>query len=181
MRKHAKEEKKWEAHNNQVILVVGMLDQSSEHHSGSQSGHGLNGRRHSQGQYRMQPHLFSKIIHDVCNYDSYLVQKYDVVGVSSLLLEQKLTTSLRMLTYGTFADQVDEIARIGKSTILECLVKFCDTIETLYMRDYLCKPTPRDFQRLMQKAKWKNCPTACKEIMRIGRAKKYHSRGRCII
>ncbi|CAL2231035.1 unnamed protein product [Prunus armeniaca] len=155
MHKHAKEEKKLEAHNNQVILVVGMLDQSSKHHSGSQSGHGLNERRHSQ--------------------------EVRCCWVSGLLLEQKLTTSLRMLTYGTFADQVDEIARIGKSTILECLVKFCDTIETLYMRDYLCKPMPRDFQRLMQKAKWKNCPTACKKIMRIGRAKKYHSRGRRII
>ncbi|KAI5334607.1 hypothetical protein L3X38_024740 [Prunus dulcis] len=48
-------------------------------------------------------------------------------------------------------DQVDEIARIGKSTILDSLVKFCDAIEILYTRDYLRKPTPRDLQRLLQK------------------------------
>ncbi|XP_021829759.1 uncharacterized protein LOC110769995 [Prunus avium] len=70
-----------------------------------------------------------------------------------------------------------EIARMGKSTTLESLVRFCDAIETLYTRDYLRRPTPRDLQRLLQKAEargflgmigsidcmhwqWKNCPTA---------------------
>ncbi|CAL8090114.1 unnamed protein product [Prunus armeniaca] len=46
---------------------------------------------------------------------------------------------------------VDEIARMGKSTILESLVRFCDAVETLYTRDYLRRPTPRDLQRLLQK------------------------------
>ncbi|VVA40633.1 PREDICTED: putative nuclease HARBI1, partial [Prunus dulcis] len=72
---------------------------------------------------------------------------------------------------------VDEIARMGKSTILECLVRFCDAVENLYTREYLHKPTPRDLQRLLQKGEargfpgmigsidcmhwqWKNCPTA---------------------
>ncbi|CAL8117247.1 unnamed protein product [Prunus armeniaca] len=54
------------------------------------------------------------------------------------------------LLYG-WGDQVDEIARMGRSTILESLVRFCDAIKTLYTRDYLCKPTPRDLQRLLQK------------------------------
>ncbi|CAL8992023.1 unnamed protein product [Prunus brigantina] len=57
-----------------------------------------------------------------------------------------------MLAYGASANQVDEIARMRKSTILECLVKFYDAIETLYTRDYLRKPTPEDLQRLLQKA-----------------------------
>ncbi|CAL9029176.1 unnamed protein product [Prunus brigantina] len=128
-------------------------------------------------RFRMQPHLFNKVMHDICNYDTYFVQKCDVAGVLGLLLEQKLTAVIRMLEYGASADQVDEIARMGKSTTLEALVRFCDTVETLYTRDYLCKPTPRDLQRLLQKAEargfpgmigsidcmhwqWKNCPTA---------------------
>ncbi|KAI5315998.1 hypothetical protein L3X38_045174 [Prunus dulcis] len=66
---------------------------------------------------------------------------------------------------------------MGKSTVLESLVRFCDAVETLYTRDYLRRPTPRDLQRLLQKAEsrgypgmigsidcmhwqWKNCPTA---------------------
>ncbi|CAL2272055.1 unnamed protein product [Prunus armeniaca] len=63
------------------------------------------------------------------------------------------TAVIRMLVYGSSADQVDEIARMGKSTILESLVRFCDAVETLYTRDYLRRPTPRDLQRLLQKAK----------------------------
>ncbi|KAL6276359.1 hypothetical protein ACE6H2_019960 [Prunus campanulata] len=101
----------------------------------------------------------------------------DAAGVVGLLPEQKLTAVIRMLAYGASADQVDEIARMGKSTTLKALVRFCDAVETLYTRDYLRRPTPRDLQRLLQKAEsrgfpgmigsidcmhwqWKNCPTA---------------------
>ncbi|KAI5334101.1 hypothetical protein L3X38_024234 [Prunus dulcis] len=101
----------------------------------------------------------------------------DATGVLGLLPEQKLTAVIRMLAYGASADQVDEIARMGKSTTLEALVRFCQAVETLYTRDYLHRPTPRDLQRLLQKAEargfpgmigsidcmhwqWKNCPTA---------------------
>ncbi|CAL8168280.1 unnamed protein product [Prunus armeniaca] len=76
----------------------------------------------------------------------------DVAGVLGLLLKQKLTAVIRMLAYGASADQVDEIARMGKSTTLEALVRFFDAIETLYTRDYLRRPTPKDLQRLLQKA-----------------------------
>ena len=99
----------------------------------------------------MQPHLFQKIMHDICNYDTYFIQKHDAVGVLGLIPEQKLTAALRMLAYGASAEQVDEIARMGKSTILECLVRFCDAVENLYTREYLRKPTLRDLQRLLQK------------------------------
>ena len=128
-------------------------------------------------RFRIQPHLFNKVMHDICNYDAYFVQKCDAAGVLGLLPEQKLTAVIRMLAYGASADQVDEIARMGKSTTLEVLVRFCQAVETLYIREYLCRPTPRDLQRLLQKAEargfpgmigsidcmhwqWKNCPTA---------------------
>ncbi|CAL9003950.1 unnamed protein product [Prunus brigantina] len=103
-------------------------------------------------RYRMQPHLFQKIMHDICSYDTYFIQKCDVVGVLGLLPEQKLTVALRMLAYGAFAEQVDEIARMGKSFILECLARFYGAVENLYTREYLRKPTPRDLHRLLQKA-----------------------------
>ncbi|CAL2265724.1 unnamed protein product [Prunus armeniaca] len=101
-------------------------------------------------------------MHDICNYDTYFIQKHDAFGALGLIPEQKLIAALRMLAYGASAKQVDEIARMGKSTILE---------------EYLLKPTPRDLQRLLQKGEargfpgmigsidcmhwqWKNCPTA---------------------
>ncbi|CAL9025402.1 unnamed protein product [Prunus brigantina] len=128
-------------------MIVGMLELSSQgHRRGSQVGRSPNVDRHRhsrgknlledyfipnsmysnvdfRGRYKMQPHLFNKIMHNVCYYDAYFIQKCDVAGVLRLLLEQKLTTVLRMLTYGASADQVDEIARMGKSTTLELVAE----------------------------------------------------------
>ncbi|XP_070664471.1 uncharacterized protein [Malus domestica] len=80
-----------------------------------------------------------------------------------------------MLAYGASADQVDEIARMGKTTVLESLMRFCFAIEALYTNEYLRTPTPRDMRRLLRKGEmrgfpgmigsmdcmhwtWKNCP-----------------------
>ncbi|XP_050149001.1 uncharacterized protein LOC126624050 isoform X2 [Malus sylvestris] len=74
-------------------------------------------------------------------------------------------------------DQVDEIARMGKTTVLESLMRFCSAIEALYTNEYLRTPTPRDMRRLLRKGEmrcfpgmigsmecmhwtWKNCPSA---------------------
>ncbi|CAL2278495.1 unnamed protein product [Prunus armeniaca] len=187
--------------DEQVLIAVAMEEEENQgRRRGSQVGRRRNveRHRHSPGKnlledyfiptvlysdvdfrrrFRMQPHLFNKVMHDICNYDAYFVQKCDATGVLGLLLEQKLTAVIRMLAYGASADQVDEVARMGKSTTLEALVRFCDAVENLYTRDYLRRPTPRDLQRLLQKAEargfpgmigsidcmhwqWKNCPTA---------------------
>ncbi|XP_070672051.1 uncharacterized protein [Malus domestica] len=82
-------------------------------------------------------HLFNKIMIDVCNNDSYFMQKNDVFGVMGLFPEQKITATLRMLAYRASADQVDEIVRMGKSTILESLMRFCSVIESIYTIEYL--------------------------------------------
>ena len=186
--------------DEQLGIAVALLEEENQGRRGSREGRrpNVDRHRHSRGKnlmedyfipqslysdvdfrrrYRMQPHLFQKIMHDICNYDEYFVQKRNCAGNLGLLPEQKFTAVIRMLAYGSSADQVDEIARMGKSTVLECLVRFCDAVETLYTRDYLRRPTPRDLQRLLQKAEsrgfpgmigsidcmhwqWKNCPTA---------------------
>ncbi|KAM1474883.1 hypothetical protein ACFX2I_030846 [Malus domestica] len=56
-----------------------------------------------------------------------------------------------MLAYGASADQVDEITRMGKSTILESLMRFCSAIEAFYTNEYLWTPPPRDLRRLLRK------------------------------
>ncbi|XP_070667790.1 uncharacterized protein [Malus domestica] len=101
--------------------------------------------------FRMQRNLFEKIMSDICNHDPYFVQKEDVFHVLGLIPEQKITASLRILAYGASADQVDEIARMGKTTVLESLMRFCYAIEAFYTKEYLRTPTPRDMRRLMRK------------------------------
>ncbi|XP_070667772.1 uncharacterized protein [Malus domestica] len=71
----------------------------------------------------MERHLFNKIMIDVCYHDFYFVQKKDAFGAMGLIPEQKITTALRMLAYGTSADQVDKIVKMGKSIILESLMR----------------------------------------------------------
>ncbi|KAI5327927.1 hypothetical protein L3X38_027323 [Prunus dulcis] len=162
--------------DEQVVIVVALQDEENQGLlRGSQVSRrrNMDRHRHSRGKnllkdyfiptslysdvdfrkrFRMQPHLFNKVMHEICNYDAYFVQKCNAAGVLGLLPEQKLTAVIRILAYGASADQVDEIARIGKSTTFEALVRFCDAVETLYTRYYLRRPTPRDLQRLLQKA-----------------------------
>ncbi|KAM0977363.1 hypothetical protein ACFX13_020484 [Malus domestica] len=77
--------------------------------------------------------------------------KNDAFGDMSLIPEQKITVALRMLTYGVSTDQVDEIARMGKSNILKSLMRCCGAIESIYTVEYLRRPTNMDLQRLMKK------------------------------
>ncbi|XP_070672095.1 uncharacterized protein [Malus domestica] len=101
----------------------------------------------------------------------------DAFGVMDLLSEQKNTAALRMLAYGVSTDQVDEITRMGKSTILESLMRFCGAIKSIYTAEFLWRPTDMDLQRLLKKGEmkgfprmirsidcmhwtWKNCPSA---------------------
>ena len=76
---------------------------------------------------------------------------------------------------GGVADSVDEYPKIGKSTALECLEKFCEGIIVCYEAEFCCRPTVEDKQRLLAKAEerrfsgmlgsiecmhwqWRNCP-----------------------
>ncbi|CAL2251405.1 unnamed protein product [Prunus armeniaca] len=52
------------------------------------------------------------------NVDRHRHSRGDAAGVLGLLPKQKLTAVIRMLAYGASADQVDEVARMGKSTTL---------------------------------------------------------------
>ncbi|XP_050146647.1 uncharacterized protein LOC126622039 [Malus sylvestris] len=82
----------------------------------------------------------------------------DTFGVMGLISEQKIIAALRMLAYGVSAYQVDEIARMGKSTILESLMRFCRAIESIYTTEYLRRPTEMDLQRLLKKGEMRGFP-----------------------
>ncbi|XP_070667406.1 uncharacterized protein [Malus domestica] len=55
-------------------------------------------------------------------------------------------------------DQVVEIARMGKSTVLDSLMRFCFTIEALYNNEYLRKPTTTNLQMLLKKGEMRGFP-----------------------
>jgi len=111
---------------------------------------------------------------DQCDY---FRKKTDATGLLGFLPEQRLTCALRMLAYGSSADQLDELIRIGESTALELLKTFCSSTIRIFGPEYLRKPTEADLQALLAENAergfpgmigsldcmhwpWKNCPTA---------------------
>lgn len=88
-----------------------------------------------------------------------------------------MTCALRMLAYGSSADQLDELIRMGESTVIEMLNIFCENIIRLLGPEYLRTPTLDDLETLLAENAargfpgmigsldcmhwtWKNCPTA---------------------
>ncbi|XP_074327139.1 uncharacterized protein LOC141665056 [Apium graveolens] len=83
----------------------------------------------------MRTHVFNRIMTALCTQDSYWHKKEDAVGLLGLLPQQKMTATLRMLAYGTTVDQCAEICRMGESTTLECMKKFCQQVEGLFVEE----------------------------------------------
>ncbi|XP_021819577.1 uncharacterized protein LOC110761416 [Prunus avium] len=130
-RRRAEEDREADEEDEEMLVSVCMLNESRQHHC--RRAPNMDKRRQSRvknlledyfiqnslypvskfrERYRMQPHLFQKFMHDICNHDTCFIQKYDAVGVLGLLPEQKLTAALWLLGYGASAEQVDEIARM---------------------------------------------------------------------
>jgi hypothetical protein len=126
----------------------------------------------------MPSDLFKKIIRDIDSSNVvYFQQRKNAVGQLGLSCLQKCTAALRILAYGVAADLTDEYCRIGESTAIESLYKFCDVVITLYGDYYLRSPTEDDVKRILDENEkrgfpgllgsldcthwsWKNCPRA---------------------
>ena len=71
-------------------------------------------------------------------------------GLVGLSLHQKLTSALRMLAYGTLADQLDDLTRMAESTTLHNLKVFCNSIISRYGTEYLRAPTKDDMEMVLR-------------------------------
>ncbi|AAF97981.1 F21J9.3 [Arabidopsis thaliana] len=128
-------------------------------------------------RFRMSRSLFLRIYDAIQRHDNYFVQRRDRVGKLGLSGLQKMTAAFRMLAYGVPADSTDEYIKIGESTALESLKRFCRAIVEVFACRYLRSPDANDVARLLHIGesrgfprmlgsldcmhwKWKNCPTA---------------------
>ncbi|KAF8410951.1 hypothetical protein HHK36_003488 [Tetracentron sinense] len=113
----------------------------------------------------------------VKDHDNYFIQKKDGLGRLGLSTLQKVTTVFQILAYGASTNSTDEYVRIGESTAILCMKKFCRTIVEVFGDEYLRTPNANDVARLLKKGEergfpgmlgsldcmhwaWKNCPTA---------------------
>ncbi|AEC06258.1 nuclease [Arabidopsis thaliana] len=100
-------------------------------------------------RFRMSRSLFLRIYDAIKRHDNYFVQRRDGVGKLGLSGLQKMTAAFRMLAYGVPADSTDEYIKIGESTALESLKRFCRAIVEVFACCYLRSPDANDVARLL--------------------------------
>ena len=127
-------------------------------------------------RYRMSKNLFLRIVDAVKHHDSYFQQQRNCTGRLGLSTLQKTTAVFRMLAYGLPVDVTDEYVKIGESTAIESLKRFCRAVVEIFAERYLRSRNSNDIARLLyideQRGfpgilgsldcmhwKWKNCPT----------------------
>ncbi|KAK3212648.1 hypothetical protein Dsin_017354 [Dipteronia sinensis] len=121
--------------------------------------------------------LFLLIVNVVEARDNFFLQRRDSVGRLGLFALQKITAVFRMLAYGLPTDATKEYIKIGESTTIESLKRFCRAVVEEFAHEYLRSPNAIDVARLLRIGKdrgfpgilgmldcmhwkWKNCPTA---------------------
>ncbi|KAK2638357.1 hypothetical protein Ddye_026152 [Dipteronia dyeriana] len=128
-------------------------------------------------RFRMGQNLFLCIVNVVEARDNYFVQQRDAMVRLGLSALQKITVVYRMLAYSLPTDATDEYIKIGESTTIESLKRFCRVVVEVFAQQYLRSPNADDVAKLLRidkyrgfsgmlgsldcmHWKWKNCPTA---------------------
>ncbi|KAL2490984.1 putative harbinger transposase-derived nuclease [Abeliophyllum distichum] len=106
----------------------------------------------------MSRYLFLRIVQAVEGHDKYFNQKRDGVGKLGLSTFQKITVMFRMLAYGVAVDATDEYIKIGESTAIESLKRFCRAIVEVFAEQYLRPPNANDIARLLHIGKQRGFP-----------------------
>ena len=105
------------------------------------------------------------------------MQRRNAANTVGLSREQKMSAALRMLAYGMSADSLNEYVRIGETTTIECVKRFCHGVVEIFGSEYRKSPNAADISRLLRKANqrgfsgmlgsldcmhwaWKKCPVA---------------------
>ncbi|KAK2662951.1 hypothetical protein Ddye_001525 [Dipteronia dyeriana] len=100
-------------------------------------------------RFRIGRSLFLRIVEKVEARDNYFMQQRDSVGRLDLSVLQKITAVFRMLAYGCPADATDEYIKIGESTTIESLKRFCRAVVKEFAGEYLRSPNATDVARLL--------------------------------
>ncbi|XP_042432606.1 uncharacterized protein LOC122019174 [Zingiber officinale] len=101
-------------------------------------------------RFRMRRELFLRIVNALENHSVFFQQRDDAVRRKGLSPLQKCTAVIRQLAYGVPADHLDEYLRMGESTAIRCLFKFCEYVVEIFGDRYLRRSNADDVQRLLQ-------------------------------
>nr|GEZ41857.1 hypothetical protein [Tanacetum cinerariifolium] len=109
-------------------------------------------------------------------FNDHCIVRPDATGRMSLSVIMKCTTAIHQLAYGTTPDAFDEYLQMSERTARDSLTNFNKCVISLYMAEYLRKPTLEDVENVYNKHltthgfpgmlesidcmhwEWKNCP-----------------------
>jgi hypothetical protein len=100
-------------------------------------------------RFRMNKTLFLQIVAALSAWDPFFTQRADATGRDGHSPLQKCTAAIRMLAYGSPADQLDEVLKIAASTALECLGKFAKGVIECFGPEYLRPPTTEELEKIL--------------------------------
>ncbi|KAK9275757.1 hypothetical protein L1049_023026 [Liquidambar formosana] len=100
-------------------------------------------------RYCMRRELFLRILKDVEAYDEYFIQKKDCCGRLECSSIHKMMAAVCILAYKFLGDHCDEYLKMGKTTTIESLKRFCYVVIALYEGKYLRSPNEQDITRLL--------------------------------
>ncbi|XP_059306241.1 uncharacterized protein LOC132057631 [Lycium ferocissimum] len=127
-------------------------------------------------RYRMSRNLFLRIVDAIKAHDTYFEQRLDAMVDLVYHRTKNHNFVFRMLAYGLPADATDEYVKIGESTAIESMKRFCRAIVEVFGQQYLRSPIANDVARLLHIGeqrgfpgmlgsldcmhwRWKSCPT----------------------
>jgi hypothetical protein len=84
--------------------------------------------------------LFKHIAKEVMKFDRFFEQRRNATGEFGHSTYQKVTAALRMLSYSTPTDLVDDNLAIGESTTIMCVKRFVVAIVHIFGSTYLRAP-----------------------------------------
>jgi hypothetical protein len=98
--------------------------------------------------FRMSINLFKHIATEVMKFDRFFEQRRNAAGELGHITYQKVTTALRMLSYGILADLIDDNLAMGESTAIMCVKRFAIAIVHVFGSTYLRAPNAEDTRLL---------------------------------
>jgi hypothetical protein len=93
--------------------------------------------------------MFLQIADDVTAKNQYFVQRRDACHRPSFSPLQKCTTAMKILAYERPADFLEDVIRMGESTILECLKEFSRIVRSVYIAEYLRPPNVEEVNQIL--------------------------------
>lgn len=129
--------------------------------------------------FRISKSRFQRLMEDIGNAGiSYYLNTVDATGKVGASFEARLLLPLKTLAYGVPPHTFTDYFQMSKTMARDCCLTFDRTINSLYLYEYLRKPTTSDLKSIVKLHKeahgvdgmfgsldcshtwWKNCPKA---------------------